>query len=103
MSGHTPGPWAVGSEDADSGEIEVVSEARPYICLVFAGAIGGTTRANARLIAAAPDGLDAGRELLGVVKAAIASGDWKVDGACDPDMAIRRMEAFIAKATGADA
>ena len=51
----TPGPWSVGAEDSDSGEVEVVSEARPYVCMVLPGAIDGTTAANARLIAAAPE------------------------------------------------
>jgi len=30
------------------------------------------------------------RDLLDAVEAAIKAGDWKVDGACDPDLAIRR-------------
>lgn len=55
MSGFTKGPWAVGVADAESGEIEVISEARPYICLVLPGVIDGLTEANARLIAAAPE------------------------------------------------
>lgn len=59
MSKHTPGPWYVGCEDENTGEIEVVSEDRPYICLVFPGAIDEVTPANARLIAAAPDLLKA--------------------------------------------
>lgn len=59
MSKHTPGPWYVGREDQNTGEIEVVSEDRPYICLVFPGAIDEVTPANARLIAAAPELLEA--------------------------------------------
>jgi hypothetical protein len=50
----TPGPWSVGAEDADNGEIEIISEARPYVCMVLPGEIDDTTAANARLIAAAP-------------------------------------------------
>jgi hypothetical protein len=30
------------------------------------------------------------KDLLEAVEAAIASGDWKVDGACDPDVVIQR-------------
>ncbi len=30
--------------------------------------------------------------LLNTVEAAIQSGDWKVDGACDPDLAIKWAE-----------
>lgn len=63
--------------------------------------LSGERKANARLIDVAPEGLAAGVDLLGVVKAAIRTGDWRVDGACDPDAAIRRMESFIDKATGA--
>ena len=35
------------------------------------------------------------RDLLETMQAAIAAGDWKVDGACDPDMAIERAETFM--------
>ena len=52
---HTPGPWNVGATDAETAEIDVVSEGRPYICLVLPGAVDGRTEANARLIAAAPE------------------------------------------------
>lgn len=51
---HTAGPWVAEPAD-DSGEVAIVSDARPYICTVHAGAIAGMTEANARLIAAAPD------------------------------------------------
>ena len=30
------------------------------------------------------------KDLLEAVETAIASGDWKVDGACDPDLVIQR-------------
>ncbi|WP_313033720.1 hypothetical protein [Stenotrophomonas acidaminiphila] len=56
---HTPGPWNVGATDAETAEIDVVSEGRPYICLVLPGAVDGRTEANARLIAAAPDSHEA--------------------------------------------
>ena len=39
-------------------------------------------------------------ELLEVVNAAIKSGDWKVDGACDPDLAIRYAEQELKKYYG---
>jgi len=32
-----------------------------------------------------------------VMQAAIKSGDWKVDGACDPDMALRALKEALAK------
>ena len=52
------------------------------------------------LIKAAPDGYHAGLGLLEVALAAIERGDWRVDGACDPDMAISRMQRFLAKSRG---
>ena len=57
-------------------------------------------RAKRLLIAAAPDLLWALRNLSAIVDAAILSGDWKVDGACDPDMDIAAARAAIAKARG---
>lgn len=59
--------------------------------------------ANARLIAAAPELLSELQALRAVCLAAISSGDWMVDGACDPDAELRRSAAAIAKATGEQA
>ena len=41
------------------------------------------------------EGAETVRDLLEIMQAAIAAGDWKVDGACDPDMAIERAETFM--------
>src|SRR5690606_29111506 len=102
----TPGPWIVGrshlrGSDSPNGA-QILAADGSLIARMSATADRSLDEkgANARLIAAAPDGLTAGTDLLHVVKAAIRAGDWKVDGACDPDAAIRRMEQFIAKATG---
>jgi hypothetical protein len=38
--------------------------------------------------------------LTNVVEAAIASGDWKVDGACDPHMALSRAHQVLADGLG---
>jgi hypothetical protein len=35
------------------------------------------------------------KELIVCVKQAIKSGDWIVDGACDPDLAISRAEKLV--------
>ena len=35
------------------------------------------------------------KDLLEAVEVAIASGDWKVDGACDPDFVIQRAKKAI--------
>lgn len=103
MSGHTPGKWLVGPE-CDNGEIEVISDARPYICAVFPGAIEGMTQANARLIAAAPELLEAAN----LMRAALQKyGDWD-DGcfyyngksASELQSPIASLGAAIAKATG---
>ena len=66
MSEHTPGPWWIGEQsndsDGDAAEIEIVSEGDRHgdhdICAVYQ-AWEGCIDANARLIAAAPDLLDA--------------------------------------------
>ena len=55
---------------------------------------------DARLASAAPDLLDAIKDLLECMDAAIKSGDWRVDGACDPDLAVQRSGMAIAKALG---
>ena len=41
--------------------------------------------------------LEALKELKLVVNSAITCGDWVVDGACDPDACLMRVEAAIAK------
>lgn len=40
---------------------------------------------------------EAFKDLLDAVEAAIQAGDWKVDGACDPDLAIRRAKEALAQ------
>jgi hypothetical protein len=35
------------------------------------------------------------RALVDVIESAIASGDWKVDGACDPDGALSRARRLL--------
>ena len=42
--------------------------------------------------------IEAMKQALEVIEAAIKSGDWKVDGACDPDMAIHGLRQAIAEA-----
>ena len=42
--------------------------------------------------------IEAMKQALEVIEAAIKAGDWKVDGACDPDMAIHGLRQAIAKA-----
>jgi hypothetical protein len=42
--------------------------------------------------------IEAMKQMLEVVEAAIKAGDWKVDGACDPDMAIHALRQAIEQA-----
>ncbi len=92
MRKFTPGPWIVGATDPNTAGIEIVSEGRPYICLVLPGAVDDRTEANARLIAAAPELLEALTEIV-----AAADGDgWK-----QLDATFAAARAAITKATGA--
>ena len=42
--------------------------------------------------------IEAMKQALEVMEAAIKAGDWKVDGACDPDMAIHALRQAIEQA-----
>jgi len=42
------------------------------------------------------------QQALDMINTAISSGDWKVDGACDPDSLIRRLKAELALDKKAD-
>lgn len=90
MSKHNSGPWSIGAVDPDTGEIEVTSEGRPYICMVLPGALPDRTCANARLIAAAPELLEASRMLIDSIEG----------GSITPEEAISAARAAIATATG---
>lgn len=106
----TPGPWKVREDEFDGLCVHAPTIERMTDCeyVVVSNVNGdrtatpkyGTPEANANLIAAAPDGYAAGESLLGVVLAAIERGDWRVDGTCDPDIAISRMQRFLTQARG---
>lgn len=96
-SKHTPGPWWIGIE-TDKGEVEVVSDDRPYICMVLPGAIDGLTLANARLISAAPDLLAALERMAG---AFVPHPRDDTEGWREEHEACELARAAIAKATGA--
>jgi hypothetical protein len=108
---HTPGPWSWNGRVAMSGAFPVLAESGKFICEVDPAVSGfdlidgkqpTEQIANARLIAAAPTLLEALRNLSATVDAAILAGDWRIDGACDPDMDIKRARAAIALATSAN-
>lgn len=72
MGAHTPGPWTA-RDLGNEAEWEVVkldpakaalSPDPWFVCTVFDDADGGTAEDNARLISAAPELLEAGREMV---------------------------------------
>jgi hypothetical protein len=100
MSKHTPGPWAV---DADAYPIFIYSESETWPLIDELGneegckgafiANTGDNKANARLIAAAPELLEALKDMLdGHEDACTGYGE----GAAD------KARAAIAKATGGE-
>ena len=42
------------------------------------------------------------QEARDIMLAAIKAGDWKVDGACDPDLVLTRIEARLAQTNSGD-
>jgi len=73
MSGHTPGPWVV-----DAGKpLMVLAENGGFAVLISEAGrkVTTTDKANARLIAAAPDLLEALREMLAAGKFCIDTND----------------------------
>ena len=97
MSKHTPGPWQVGMAFDNYGETEIAIEhMTPAGNLVVAVALGGLQGqdANASLIAAAPDLLDA---LKAIVKSLAEQDD---EGLIEHAQQMIDARAAIAKATG---
>ena len=101
---HTPGPWAVfkgydGSLSVSatkSFRINNISAGTPVICDVYPhlDADGFSGEANARLIAAAPDMLEALQNMLGLTEAS----DYMAQGEIE-----QQARAAIVKATGSAA
>ena len=100
MTGHTPGPWTV-YEDEEEGTLVVQYEVSSGYYLPILGEILSSSiasddpfsdedRANARLIAAAPDMLEA-------LKAVIDNEHWMGLMSC---MRLTMVRAAIAKAEG---
>ena len=58
MSKHTPGPWKIAGHGNSAGVLEISAPDLPALCGVIRGSL-----ADARLIAAAPDLLEALRML----------------------------------------
>lgn len=93
---HTPGPWQVGPVFDNYGTLEVIIEhMTPAGNLVVAVALGGLAGqdANAHLMAAAPDLLEALRDLEAMAER------YRPPGNSMPD-AQKKARAAIAKAEG---
>ena len=89
MSGHTPGPWT----HTEDGEIIAAEGARYIVAEAFDGFPDGQYQANCRLIAAAPELLEALDRMVRwgrAQKTAEGSGFYSLEQAC----------AAIAKARG---
>lgn len=104
MSGHTPGPWAYRRDETGEDEFVVVSDGRPYVATVHGGARDWTEH-NARLIAAAPELLEACKAQAEELKAlrewvAETYGQTKAAPVTGAAVAEQLGRAAIAKATG---
>jgi hypothetical protein len=97
MSKHTPAPWII--RDVPWHATDIITEDLLYVCQVYGHKNkSGPMTANARLIAAAPELLQALLNLVGTMCAADGS-DMEADlDAIDARVADAR--AAIAKATG---
>lgn len=109
MSKHTPGPWLISRDKF--GEINIETSKRGGCVFVIANDVGGEVRkdekgkwsdkseveANARLIEAAPELLEALEKLLACWRSTCSANGW------DPDHVVQATNAadVIAKATGA--
>jgi len=116
MSKHTPGPWVISEDDSfDSVPFIPIETDLPtgpsfkFICEVKGNGvesdelgINDEDRANARLIAAAPEMLDALKECLKCELARRADLKTGAPASQYSDARIARVQAAIAKATGAE-
>lgn len=96
MNKHTPGPWSLSYDDRPDMEwnIHVVQADATHLTVCFMTS-DGPSEANAKLIAAAPELLEAARK----AEAVLARGKW-LDTSPDPEaVALRELRAAIDKAT----
>ncbi|MFA6063839.1 MAG: hypothetical protein WC736_14725 [Gallionella sp.] len=90
--GHTPGPWAAADTLSRTGLINVYGPGRPLPIAIVTGDYKTEREANARLIAAAPELLEALQAMLEIYGP--RNGAIERDGPCN------YARAAIAKATG---
>lgn len=104
MSKHTPGPWVADEYEpreqglaviATRNDGDIVPPTRGMVAWVHVGLGAGATQeiaeANARLIAAGPE----------LLEACVAALDHLADHCCDDEQFINKLEAVIAKASDA--
>ena len=95
MSKHTPGPWQVSAGAVDNPRLIVENDLALPICAMSLRGVHGDTRrmeANARLIAAAPELLEALEMAEDRIESERRSGEF--------DPLLRDIRAVISKATG---
>ena len=105
---HTPGPWRVGGTSGNTGEAEEIAAGLRIIAWTAdtynededEGEVTDEDRANARLIASAPEMLAALRFALPVLAAAASCGTIDAEGVNLELEAAREVEDAIAKAEG---
>ena len=85
---HTPGPWELDTTFGRQGLIQPVGRDYPVAAVTGYYTNAGQTEANARLIAAAPEMLEALRDCREALRS--------IDATCE----LRVVNAAIAKATG---
>jgi hypothetical protein len=86
MKTHTNGPWTIGDDCCVYGNHGMI---RPFVAQIADDYNDGETQANARLIAAAPDLLEAADDALADLEGYEFAAE-----------TIRKLRAAIAKATG---
>ena len=101
MSAHTPGPWVVGNQTPLNFGVQR-GHGMEHLGFVYGPSfpehseVGRRSLANARLIAAAPELLDALQALVSATER-VSVGDYSEE---THDMAVSKARAAIAKATG---
>lgn len=122
MSAHTPGPWVLEPLHGKYyGSVVRIGQGAVRVWLPMSMTYEASEReiangwepdhgfdhvetqesyATACLIAQAPGLFAQLSDLVEIVEAAIAAGDWKVDGCCDPDLTLQKARVVLAKAGG---
>ena len=106
---YTPGPWRIKERHTDKGVRNTIyAKKEKRNANILNGDRNGflylinvdEAKSNARLIAAAPELLEMMLELACAIKGCIKSGDWKSNGACDPDFLLNKTRLLVEKAVG---